>query len=116
MGDQTAGEWDPERSDDVPADLLAHPYRRALLRFRRWGEGPFHLADVARDVAGETGRVAGVDRVDGAGGDGGPTARSVYVALYHVHAPRLAAAGVLSFDPGERLVSFPRSAAGAERR
>ena len=84
------------------SELLAHPYRRAVLRYRRWGTGPFHLADVAREVARQV--------ADGSGGDGPPT-RSVYIALYHNHVPKLAAAGVVSFDPGERLVSFPEAPA-----
>ena len=86
----------------LAADLLAHPYRRAVLRFRRWGDGPFHLADIAREVARQRSDVDG------------PPPRSVYVALYHTHAPKLAAAGVVSFDPAEKLVSFPGERADDE--
>lgn len=85
-------------SDRCPA--LADPHRRRVLRHVGRREAPVHLADLARELARQA---------DG-NGENEPDAKtdtqSIYVGLYHNHVPRLADAGLVSFDADRMTVTL----------
>jgi DNA-binding transcriptional ArsR family regulator len=100
--ERTAGQATPAGGDRPPAggtdpgdpgrvlELLAHPLRRATLRVLR-DAGRVSLDTLARAVmARGDSYVVGddVSRLD-----------SVTIPLHHVHLPKLADAGVVTYDP-----------------
>lgn len=87
---------DEQLSETEIFELLAAPRRRAILRMlaRRGGEGTF--GDLTNEIA--TGE-------HGADSDAG-TRKSVYVSLYQTHVPRLAEAGVLTYDERTKTVAL----------
>jgi len=87
---------DDKLSETEIFELLAAPRRRAILRILvGWnGEGTF--GDLTNEIA--TGE-------HGADSDAGMR-KSVYVSLYQTHVPRLAEAGVLTYDTERKTVTL----------
>lgn len=83
---------------DQLGTVLSHPHRRLAVRSLADADAELHLTDVARDVV----RMA---RDAGRGPTGQDDVGSVYVQLYHNHAPRLPEAGVVAFDAEAKLVA-----------
>lgn len=75
-------------------EVLSHPVRRSLLRVLR-ETGPTTVERAASRLADGAGRPDGAR----AGGD------RLDVALHHVHLPKMAAAGVVEYDPTSRTVA-----------
>jgi len=85
--------------EDTRYRLLADDRRRTLLDFLDPDRRPVALADLARRVASFESESTTDAETDGL------NARPVYHTLYHVHVPKLADAGVVSFDPDRRTVA-----------
>ncbi|SFS12867.1 hypothetical protein SAMN05216559_4147 [Halomicrobium zhouii] len=86
--------------------VFAHPRRLSAVRCLARTDDELHLADLARDVArreAETDR-GPADEDEDEDEDADAIDR-IYVDLYHVHLPKLAEVGVVSFDPESRVVS-----------
>lgn len=75
-------------------EVLSHPVRRSLLRLLR-ETGPTTAERAAGRLTDAAGRPDGA----GAGGD------TLEVALHHVHLPKMAAAGVVEYDPASGTVA-----------
>lgn len=84
---------------DVLFDALSHPSRRFVLARLDEADSAMALADLACDLAtrergGERAAVPD-DAIE-----------SAQIALYHVHVPKLADAGVVEFEPEHRTVAL----------
>ena len=85
-------------TDAVVATLLADSRRGRVVSRLRASDGPVELESLARAVAAAE-----------APDDAAPTedeVSSVAVSLHHVHLPKLADVGVLTYDPAEREAAF----------
>jgi len=84
---------------DLCYELVRDARRRAILSVLDPTGPPVALADLARQVAAhemdET-----LETVTG-----GPQVRRTYISLSHVHVPKLADAGVVSFDADRQTVA-----------
>jgi hypothetical protein len=82
-------------SEDVLFSVLAARRRRELLRFVADAGGEVPLSMVTEHIA----------RAEGAS-DPPPENRlkAVYVSLYQTHVPQLVTAGVVEYDPDEKVV------------
>lgn len=80
-------------------ELMADAKRRAVVSVLDPDEPPVSLADLARQVAAhETeGTIDGECEL--------PPLQHVHLSLYHVHVPKLADAGVVSFDTDRNTVT-----------
>lgn len=76
---------------------LSHPHRLSAVRCLARADDGLHLADLARDVARREGSAERGPAAD--------AAERIYVNLYHVHLPKLRAAGVVSFDAESKFAS-----------
>lgn len=85
-------------SDGCGSFGFDHPHRERLVRHLQGRDVPVHLADLARVLASR-GTLDGDNRSDVE-----TEPRSIYVMLYHDHAPRLADAGVVEFDREDKTV------------
>lgn len=91
------GDAEPSGRDELRAALAEHG-RRHVLRCLRSAETPMALADLTDEL---------VRRV----GDASPTGvqderERIYALLYHLHLPKLADGGLVSFDPDRKLVDL----------
>lgn len=86
--------------DSIPLDealpALAHPRRRQLLSVLCELETPERLSALTRSLA--------ID-ADGSGGD---SVERIHVCLYHVHVPKLAAAGLVAYERERDVVEVTR--------
>lgn len=99
---------DPPLELNAAFDLLGSSRRRYVLYYLTdLSDEP---AEVAVDVLAE--HVAACEAVPGRDADEETVAR-VRTALRHVHLPKLADAGVVDYDPGERTVTL-RGTAGLD--
>lgn len=80
--------------DDLFA-LLTHRRRRRVLAVLRDAEEPSTLEEVAAELARRSRGDPGREHLE-----------RVRLSLHHWHLPKLAAAGVVDYDPGERTVSL----------
>jgi hypothetical protein len=89
-------------------DLLANERRRHVLSCLRAVDGSLSMAELAETVAAaESDRPASAvtsEQVD-----------RVQLTLYHVHVPKLAAAGVACYDENQDAVSLPNASDRLER-
>jgi len=76
-------------------DALANERRRRALTALREADEPLLLTDLARDVAQR-------ETSDGTGRPADETVQRCRISLYHSHLPKLAAAGLLTFDADEK--------------
>ena len=80
-------------------ELLAHDRRRELLQLLPEVDTPVDLDDLARElVAREQG--VPISEIEG------ERVRRCRIALYHHHLPKLADAGVVTFDADHRTVAL----------
>jgi hypothetical protein len=80
---------------DTAFELVGHSRRRALLRLlSEMPDRTWHVASLASEAVAR-----------GPTWAGSPETRDVVVSLHHIHLPRLAEAGLLSYDPRSRTVA-----------
>jgi hypothetical protein len=87
-------------SSDDAFGALSHARRRHVVDCLR-GRDSTSLTALADDVAARERR---------AEVDANPDAETVAVSLYHVHVPKLADAGLVVYDPGQRTVRLSERA------
>ena len=94
------GQTTAEDGRDGLFALLTHRRRRRVLAVLRDAEEPLTLEEVAAELAGRWGdpEREHLDRVR--------------LSLHHWHLPKLAAAGAVDYDAGERTVSLSERAPG----
>lgn len=82
----------PHSAEDLDEvfDVLAHRYRRVIIGELDWGE-PQTLDDLVAMVAD---------------GDDSATAADVRVSLVHTHLPKLADAGVITYDAEAKVAEL----------
>lgn len=91
------GSEDPDLSLDAVLDLLAHHHRRALLReLREAPDGSIPEDAVIARLQEQEERRTGEQ----------PSWDHVAATLHHVHEPKLAEAGVVSFDGSEETYLY----------
>jgi predicted transcriptional regulator len=79
---------------DDAFDILADQQRRQLLIVLHQLETPERLSALARNLAADAGRSEAAD------------AELLHIRLYHNHVPKLADAGIVSFDEDRRTVEL----------
>ncbi|MFB6129900.1 MAG: hypothetical protein ABEJ28_03655 [Salinigranum sp.] len=87
---------DSSQLDDL-LGVLAESRRRVLLTRLSEADGPVPLATLARGVARA--------ESDGSGEVSTDAVQQVYLTLYHVHVPKLAAAALVRFDEERNAVA-----------
>lgn len=91
---------DPLIRDDSPKrDILANPRRRTVLQILREAEGHLSLAQLAEELVRREGEgsasLAGTDDF-----------QRCHIMLYHSHVPKLANAGLVTFNSDQRTVAL----------
>lgn len=103
-GDLAGGQKTTDPREDPRNELfeiLANRWRRDVLRSLRDRSGVISLTELAKHVA---------SREQGKGPDEIPEkeTKKVYVSLCQTHVPRLDTAGLVSYDPDDRVVTAAR--------
>lgn len=102
MNTETPG-WRHDFPPEIFADVLSHPRRRLVFELLRGNDKPLALADVASEVAAHERALPGTE----------PTSESVRrlkLTLHHLHLPKLAAHGVVTYDSEQRVVALTERA------
>ena len=89
---------DGSASLDELLDALADQRRRFVLRTVERSETPMALADLADELVREEFGASPASVQD--------ERERIYVSLYHCHLPKLAEAGLVTFDRAEKQVEF----------
>lgn len=83
-------------------NVFTNPRRRRAISILREADSPLALADVAIDLArqesGDSDRKRDWNRI-----------KSIYIALYHNHIPRLQDLGLAKFDTDRKTVTLSES-------
>lgn len=102
------GTTESDLSQDVVFDILSSTRRRYVLYYLRTTDGPVRLTDLAEEVAAwenETNRANITDQ----------ERKRVYVSLYQTHIPRLAEAGLVSYDKDSGQIELAAEATNIDR-
>lgn len=92
----------PALSQDVAFDLLSNARRRFVLRRLQESSEPIELGDLAADLAAKENGIPPEEL--------SPQQRKrTYVSLYQTHVPKLADAGVITYDPDAGTVAGTNS-------
>ena len=87
------GKVGSEESQAKLFNVLANPYRHAAMAVLKDADGVMTLEDLADEI---------VSQVD----DCPKTAEELHLLLRHIHAPKLAEAGLIDFDPRQEMARF----------
>lgn len=78
-------------------DLLTHPFRRYMLYYLEKESGAIPIDTLAARIAKWNGDLSGTNQ---------PTREEITTALYHIHLPKLASAGVISFGSNRNTIEL----------
>lgn len=76
-------------------DVLSHPYRRAILQVLLASGPPLTVTDLAKKIQtnSPSEQTTGAEQLD-----------QLRIKLHHVHLPRMADAGVLTYNPNQNRI------------